>query len=300
MSNRLDIPKTDVEPLNAILQTLRLKVRERGSYEGSNIPQFSGRVYGGQVFGQAIVAAHDTIDEEISGREIHSITAAFLHPGDQSQPINFDVEEVNDSRSFSTRRVHASQDGRTIFSCRASFQEKQDGFEHQSVQPEAPDPETLESSVEFFASFDHPASRAMHETNAVDLRHVDGPIWVHPAEETDKPTLIWFRMRNPLPENSSQLLHRALLAYSTDQFMLEPVMRRHGMFWMSPDISVATLDHSIWWHRDVDMSEWILAELVSPSAQGGRGLSIAKFFQNGQHVATMSQEGMTRSRKNST
>lgn len=296
MARYIDIPATDEEPLNAIMTTLRLRVRERGSYEGSNIFQLSGRVYGGQVFGQAIVAAHNTLDDELADREIHSITAAFLHPGDQSKPVNFDVEEVNDSRSFSTRRVHASQDGKTIFTCRASFQEKQPGFDHASVAPEAPNPESLESSVEFFSSFDHPVSRAMHETNAVDMRHVGGPIWIRPVPETDEPTLIWFKMRNPLPKGTSQLLHRALLAYATDQFMLEPIMRRHGMFWMSPDISVATLDHSIWWHRDVDVTDWVLAELVSPSAQGGRGLSIAKFFQHGTHVATMSQEGMTRSR----
>lgn len=296
MDRYLEIPSTEVEPLAAILNTLRLKVRADKSFEGTNLVQFSGRVYGGQVFGQAIMAAFATVDEELSGRNIHSITAAFIRAGDQSKPIAFDVEEVNDSRSFSTRRVHASQDGHTIFSCRASFQEDQPGVEHASVQPEAPDPETLHSSAEFFANFDHPAARAMHSTNAVDLRHVDGPIWVKPAKTKEPRTLIWFKMRNELPPGSPQILHRAILAYATDQFMLEPIMRAHGMFWLSPDVSLATLDHTIWWHRNVNMSDWVLAELNSPSAQGGRGLSLAKFFQNGIHVATMAQEGMTRTR----
>lgn len=289
-------PSTTQEPLASILRTLRLKVREPGSFEGSNLSQLSGRIYGGQVFGQAIMAARATVDEELAGRQIHSITAAFLRPGNQEKPIYFDVEEILDSRSFSTRRIHASQDGKTILSARASFQEPQPGVEHASHVPIAPAPETLESSVEFFSQFDHPASRVMHYTNAVDLRHVGGPIWIRPVPPTDEPTLIWFKMRSPMPKESSQLLHRAMLAYATDQFMLEPVMRRHGMYWMSPDISVATLDHAIWWHRDLDMSEWVLAELESPSAQGGRGLSLAKFFQGGVHVATMAQEGMTRTR----
>lgn len=153
--------------------------------------------------------------------------------------------------------------GRPFF-CRASFQERQPGVEHASEVPCAPDPETLESSVEFFANFDHPASKHMHTTSAIDMRHVDGPIWVRPAAKRDGHTLIWFKIRGEMPAGSSQLLHRAMLAYATDQFMLEPVMRMHGMFWLSPDISLATLDHAIWWHRDVDMSDWVLAELDSP------------------------------------
>ncbi|QRV02995.1 thioesterase family protein [Arcanobacterium phocisimile] len=296
MTTYLPVPSTPEEPLSAILNTLRLQVREPGSYVGENLSQFNGRVYGGQVFGQAVMAAWASVAEHYPQREIHSITAAFMRPGDQHEPITFDVEEVNDSRSFSTRRVHASQFGKTILSCRASFQEIQPGIEHSSEVPVAPEPQELESSVDFFAGFSHPASKHMHMTNAIDMRHVDGPIWVKPARKRDSHTLIWFKTRNDVPQGAPQLLHRALLAYATDQFMLEPVMRRHGMFWLSSDISLATLDHAIWWHRNVDMSDWVLAELDSPSAQGGRGLSVAKFFQHGVHIATMAQEGMTRSR----
>ncbi|MFP7697047.1 acyl-CoA thioesterase [Trueperella sp. LYQ143] len=295
----LAIPKTTDEPLASVLATLRMQEVEAGRYVGKNLPQLSGRVYGGQVFAQAVVAAWATMDEGYADRHIHSITAAFLRPGKIDEPTVFEVEDVLDGRSFSTRRVLAYQDGNTIFSARASFQKHQAGVEHQSVQPAAPDPHTLESSARFFAQFDHPAARAMSSTNAVDLRHVGGPIWLKPVEPTSEPTLIWFKLRNPMPADSSQLLHRAILAYSTDQFMLEPILRRHGMYWMSKEISLATLDHSIWWHRDVDMSRWILAELSSPSAQGGRGLCVARFFQEGAHIATMSQEGMVRMRPTS-
>lgn len=293
----LPVPQTPEEPLSSILATLRMEQRKPGSFVGSNLYQLSGRVYGGQVFAQAVVAARATVAEEFNGREIHSITAAFLRPGKLDVPTQFDVEDVLDGRSFSTRRVLASQNGDTILSARASFQEIQPGAEHESPPPEAPDPDTLESSAEFFASLDHPAAKVMSSTNAIDMRHVGGPIWLKPAPEPSDTLLIWFKLRNQMPPNAPQLLHRAILAYSSDQFMLEPVLRKHGMYWASQDLSLATLDHAIWWHRDVDMSDWVLAELASPSAQGSRGLSLAKFFQNGRHVATMSQEGMVRSRR---
>lgn len=291
----LPTPETNDEPLSSVLRTLKMKECEPGSYEGTNLNQVSGRVYGGQVFAQAVVAAHATVADEYLSRQIHSITAAFLRPGRLDVPTRLDVEDVLDGRSFSTRRVHASQNGKTILTARASFQEIQPGMEHESPMPDAPAPETLPSSADYFANMDNPVGRIMNSTNATDLRYVDGPIWLKPSPHRSERTLIWFRLRNPVPD-TSQFMHRALLAYSTDQFMLEPVLRRHGLFWMSPKLSLATLDHSIWWHRDVNMSEWILAELTSPSAQGGRGLSLARFFQDGRHVATMSQEGMVRSR----
>lgn len=291
---QLQIPHTNTEPLSTVLSTLRLESTEEGSFIGKNLRQFQPRVYGGQVLAQAVVAAHATMTAEREAREIHSITGAFLRPGDIEVPTQFDVEDVLDGRSFSTRRIHASQHAQTIFSARASFQEPQRGVEHQSHAPQAPDPELLESSVDFFAAIDHPVARALSATNAIDMRHVDGAIWFKPQQEHRAHTLIWFKLRSPMPPESSQTLHRAMLAYATDQFMLEPIMRAHGVAWMDRGVALATLDHAIWWHRDVDMSQWVLAELDSPSAQGGRGLSIAKFFQGGAHVATMSQEGMIR------
>lgn len=294
---RISIPTSNDEPLASVLNTLRMRIKESNCFEGSNLPQFSGRVYGGQVFAQAVIAAASSLSEAgMPSRNIHSITAAFLRPGQIDEPITFDVEDVLDGRSFSTRRIYASQFGQTIFSARASFQEQQPGVEHQSVMPSAPPPEELESSVAYFASLDLPIARFMSSTNAIDMRHVDGAIWTRPQKDPSDTTLLWFKLRNPMPSESNQLLHRAILAYATDQFMLEPILRMHGMSWLHPDLSLATLDHAIWWHRNIDMSAWVLAELSSPSAQGGRGLSIAKFFQNGQHVATMAQEGMVRTR----
>lgn len=293
------IPEYFTEPLASVLNVLRLEKIGAGKYRGANLRHISDRVYGGQVFAQAVISAADTLEigtsEKLSApRQIHSITAAFLRPGAVDTPTDFEVEDVLDGNSFSTRRILAYQNGKTIFSARASFQKTQDGIEHCSSMPSAPDPNTLESSTDFFASMDLPIAKHLNRYDAVDMRHVDGAIWIHPQKNLTTTTKIWFKLRSAMPENSTQTLHRAMLAYATDQFMLEPIMRAHGQYWLNPQLSLATLDHAIWWHRDVDISNWILAELSSPSAQGGRGLSIAKFFQEGRHIATMAQEGMIR------
>lgn len=294
MTSLLPVPETSQEPLSSILTTIRLERRGDNSYRGNtNLDQLSGRVYGGQVLAQAVMAAADTFNG-IQDRVIHSQTAAFLRPADTKKPLDIDVEVVNDGRSFSTRRVFASQDGQTVFTARDSFQRDQPGLEHQTTPPEVPWPDELESSVEIFSSVDHPAARWMSSTNAMDLRHVEGNIYLGKAPREVRTSHIWFKTRSPMPAESSQMLQRAMLAYAADQFMLEPILRAHGMSWVTKGLSAATLDHTSWWHRDVDMSDWVLAELHTPSAQGGRGLTLATFFQNGYHVATMAQEGMIR------
>lgn len=295
MDKKIYVPASTTEPLASLLNTLRLERLGDGHYRGNdNLPQLSKRVYGGQVLAQAVVAAADTIDN-CDGRPIHSKTAAFLAPGDVDKPIDFEVEVINDGRSFATRLVHARQDGRIIFTARDSFQLRQPGFDHADPAPDVPGPENLPSSVDLFASVDHPAARFMSSTNALDMRHVEGQIYLRPPAEARPTTHIWFKTRSPMPEGVCQTLSRAVLAYAADQFMLEPILHAHGLSWMSPGLSAATLDHTTWWHRDVDPSSWILAELHSPSAQGGRGLTLAKFFQDGRLVATMAQEGMVRS-----
>lgn len=287
------IVETDREPLASVLNTLRLRREGENRYRGEiNLPQLSGRIYGGQVLAQAVVAATDTLGDP--DRLIHSQTAAFLAPGDVTKPVDIEVNVVNDGRSFSTRRVLVTQGERTIFSARDSFQLRQPGVEHHDHPPRVPWPDELQSSVDIFSSVDHPAARFMSSTNAIDIRHVDGDMYLQPNASRSSTPRIWFRTRSPLPENTPQSLQRAMLAYAADQFMLEPIMHAHGLCWATPGISLATLDHTTWWHRDVNCSDWVLAELHSPSAQGGRGLTLAKFFQSGELIATMAQEGMVR------
>ncbi|WP_054952032.1 acyl-CoA thioesterase [Flaviflexus massiliensis] len=294
MDNAIDIPTSSTEPLASLLHTLRLERLGDNLYRGhSNLAQLSGRVYGGQVLAQAVIAAADTF-ENSEDRLVHSQTAAFLRPGDVKKEIDFKVDIINDGRSFSTRLVHAMQDGEIIFSARDSFQVKQDGVEHADEMPDVPGPENFQSSVDLFSSVDHPAARFMSSTNSLDMRHVNGQVYLRPAKEIRSTNYVWFKMRTPLPKAATQTQKRAILAYGADQFMLEPILLSHHLSWSTPKISLATLDHTTWWHRDVDPSDWILAELHSPSAQGGRGLSLAKFFQDGKLVATMAQEGMVR------
>ena len=295
MTRFLAIPETDLEPLATVLNTLRLEALGDNRYRGRNLYQLGGRVYGGQVLAQATMVAADTLPAA-EDRLVTSITAAFLSPGAIDSPTDFEVAELNDGRSFSTRTVNAIQNGRIIFASRISAQLHQPGPSFGSPQPEAPDPETLPSSVDFFASLNDPRGHIMSTTNSLDMRHVGGHIYIRPAQDRTPRQLIWIRTRTPMPAGSSKLLQRAVLGYAADQFMLEPVMRATGLYWSHPDASLATLDHAIWWHRNFDISDWILADLESPSAQNGRGLVIAKFFQNGRHIATMSQEGMVKVR----
>lgn len=298
MTSRIELPACTHEPLAGLLNTLRLERTGQNRYQAKNIPQLTGRVYGGQILAQATIAAADTVNlgADPDERLAHSITAAFLRPGKVDTLTEFEVVELNDARSFSTRSVRARQNGVILFTARVSFQLYQPGPSFGTSMPYAPDPETLRSSVDFFSRVDNVWGHLMSTTNAVDMRHVDGHIYTGPAKVASNHTQIWFRSRVPMPENSSKLLQRAMLGYAADQFMLDPVMRQTGIYWTNPSASIATLDHSIWWHRNFDMSDWILADLESPSAQNGRGLSIAKFFQHGKHVATMSQEGMVRLR----
>lgn len=295
MDTKIFVPECSTEPLASLLNTLRLEKLDGHRYLGdTNLPQLSGRVYGGQVLAQAVMAAADTFDD-CDVRPIHSQTAAFLAPGDVKRPISFAVDVISDGRSFATRLVHAKQDDRIIFTARDSFQFQQPGVDHEDRAPNVPGPENFPSSVDLFASVDHPAARFMSSTNSLDMRHVDGQIYLRPAREEQSTIHIWFKTRSPIPDNASQTLKRAVLAYAADQFMLEPIMQKHGLAWSTPGIALATLDHTTWWHRDVDPASWILAELHSPSAQGGRGLTLAKFYQDGTLVATMAQEGMVRS-----
>ncbi|UFU04063.1 acyl-CoA thioesterase II [Ruania suaedae] len=277
-------------PLTAVLAALDLEQTDEDTFVGASLPQLHGRVYGGQVLAQALLAAGRTMAPE---RLPHSVHGYFLRPGALDEPITFAVERLRDGRSFSARRTHAVQSGKPILSMIASFQENQPGLEHADAMPEVPGPESLPSSVELFGSLDHPVAQFFYRNGAFDMRHTDGNLFTGPAEERTDRQQLWMRARGPIP--GGQLHHRAMLAYACDQVMLEPIMRRHGLSWMSREASVASLDHAMWWHRDVDAGEWLLFVQSSPSARGGRGLGEAKVFDRaGALVATIAQEGMLR------
>lgn len=297
------------DALDRLLQVLDLRHLEgwgpRGEEDvlrGDSMRGPANRVYGGQVLAQAILAADRTVPD---GRLIHSLHGYFLREGRVEEPIDFAVERLRDGRSFSARRTHAIQFGKPILSMIASFQEDQPGYEHSMSMPEdVPPPEEVGSAIDELAVL--PAGAAgrtqFWADSAFELRHVGGSLYLHPdttlAGGGTPPAAqrVWMRTRRPL-DIKEQAMHRALLAFACDQLMLEPALRAAGKSWQDVGTSVpmASLDHGMWWHRDVQVDEWMLFVQNSPTAQGGRALGTAQVYtQDGALVASAGQEGMIR------
>ncbi len=250
-----------------------------------------GRVFGGQVLAQSLVAAQRTIPED---RPVHSMHGYFLRPGDAGQPITFSVDRIHDGRSFSTRRTQAYQDGVPILSMIASFQEEDEGLEHQAAMPSGiPEPESLPSAAESLSGIDHPVANFWATQRAFDLRHIPSPIYFSVEGDHVPHQAIWVKALGTLPDDPG--LHRAALAYVSDYTILEPIMRAHGISWVHPGLKAASLDHAMWWHRSGRVDEWMLYVQESPNARGGRGLSLGRIYsRDGVLLASIAQEGMVR------
>jgi acyl-CoA thioesterase II len=250
-----------------------------------------GRVFGGQVLAQSIIAGMRTVPDD---RIVHSMHGYFLRPGNVDLPITFSVDRIHDGRSFSTRRTQAYQDGLPILSMIASFQDADEGFEHQVEMPTGlPDPETLPDSAATLADVDHPVARYWASDRPFDMRHISGPVYLGVEGEHVAHQAVWIKAIGALPDDPN--LHRAALAYASDYTILEPSMRRHGIAWSTPGLKIASLDHAMWWHRFGRVDEWLLYAQESPSATGGRGLSLGRIYQrDGVLLASVAQEGMIR------
>ena len=250
-----------------------------------------GRVYGGQVLAQCVVAASRTVD---SDRAIHSLHGYFLRPGDINLPITFSVDRLRDGRSFSTRRVQAFQKGEPIFSMIASFQVADGGLNHQLDMPaDLPTPESLPSAAEVIGVLEHPKAQFWAKARPFDIRHVGTPIYFSVEGAHVPHQAVWIKALAPLPTGS--VLHAAALAYASDYTILESIYRRHGIAWSHPGLNSASLDHAMWFHRPVRVDDWLLYIQESPSAQGGRGLATGRIYtRDGVLVATVAQEGMVR------
>ncbi|MGO4342911.1 acyl-CoA thioesterase [Pedococcus sp. 2YAF34] len=254
-----------------------------------------GRVFGGQVLAQCVMAAGRTvadIDDGDGVRTIHSLHGYFMRPGDDTKPIRFAVERMRDGRSFSTRRVHAIQDGLPILSMITSFQEAAGGLDHQETMPQVAGPETLPPLSDLYGAVDHPAARHLLR-RPIELRHVEGDVFAEPGPEQLAHQSVWLKAIGDLPDDP--LVHAAVLAYASDYTLLEPVIRRHGLAWSDRRLRPASLDHAMWFHRPAQVDDWILYTQESPSASGGRGLGLGRMFgADGALVATVAQEGMVR------
>ena len=258
---------------------------------GPAFPTPHGRSFGGQVLGQAISAAGTTVPAD---RPIHSLHGYFLRPGNSEERMTFEVARLHDGRSFSTRRVQAYQDGKELMSLIASFQEPDDGLEHQEATDLAglPDPEALPNVWEKYGHLAGNGQASWVMNRPFDFRYVESDIILDVAERTNKQR-VWFRSRDTL--DASPLIHAAALGFASDYLLLEPIARKHGVPWATPGIRAASLDHAMWFHRPFRVDEWLLYELESPTAQGGRGLTHGRFYNRaGELVASVAQEGMFR------
>ncbi len=283
--------------LETLVRQLDLESLEVNLFRGESRTVGSPRVFGGQVLGQALVAAERTVE----GRLPHSLHGYFLLPGDVDTPIVYQVDRIRDGRSFSARRVQAIQHGRPILSMIASFQVEEGGLEHAAPMPAVPAPETLPSSgslVERWIAEAAPVPPAIAEglrtPLAVELRPIAPLSPLRPAV-AGPAQAVWFRTVDAVPDDPR--LHRAILAYATDFALLGTALRPHGRSWWQPSMAVASIDHALWFHRPARIDEWLLYVMDSPSAQSARGLARGTIFDRaGRLVASVAQEGLMRVR----
>ncbi|MFS0794035.1 acyl-CoA thioesterase [Microbacterium sp. 1P10AE] len=281
-----------IDPVASLLAVLDL--RDAGArttediFTGVSQPMPSGRVYGGQVLAQSIVAASRTLPPE---RTVHSMHGYFLRPGDPAAGITFSVDRIHDGRSFSTRRTQAFQAGVPIFSMIASFQDEGPGLEHAEPMPVGiPFPEDLPP---FDDSQLHPVSRKLFSERPVDVLHVPSPVYTSVEGPHVPRQAVWMRTRRELPDDPA--VHRAALAYLSDLTIQETILRGHGVPWSVPGLRVASLDHAMWWHRPGRVDDWLLYVQESPNARGGRGLSTGRIYtREGTLLASVAQEIMVR------
>lgn len=283
------------QALNNLLALLNLEKIEEGLFRGQSEDLGLRQVFGGQVVGQALYAAKETVPSE---RLVHSFHSYFLRPGDSEKPIVYDVEVLRDGNSFSARRVAAIQNGKPIFYMTASFQAPETGFEHQKPMPSAPGPDNLKSETDIARAFENflppPVREKFLCDKPLEIRPVEfhNPLKGHVAEPT---RMAWFRANGTLPQDLR--VHQYLLSYASDFNFLPVALQPHGVGFLEPGMQVATIDHSMWFHRPFDLNDWLLYSVESTSASSARGFVRGEFYtQEGVLVASTVQEGVMRKR----
>ena len=282
--------------LDDLVSLLSLEQIEENLFRGRSQDLGFRQLFGGQVLGQCISAASQTVEE---ARHVHSMHGYFLRPGDASLPVVYQVERTRDGGSFSTRRVVAVQKGKPIFFCSASFQYHEDGFHHQSEMPDVPGPEGLKSETDLARMVAPMIPERMRERfiadKPIEIRPVTliNPFAPQPCEPVKH---VWFRAAGELPDDPQ--LHKYLLAYASDFNLLTTSMQPHGVSVSQKFMQVASLDHSLWFHRNLRMDDWLLYAMDSPWAGNARGFSRASIYnRQGELVASVAQEGLTRVRE---
>ncbi|MAQ53013.1 MAG: acyl-CoA thioesterase II [Pseudomonas sp.] len=281
------------ELLDDLVDLLALEKIEENLFRGRSQDLGFKQLFGGQVLGQSLSAASQTVDPE---RHVHSVHGYFLRPGNADLPIVYQVDPLRDGGSFTTRRVQAIQKGKPIFTMISSFQGDEAGYEHQAVMPDVPGPEDLPNETEWTRRYQH----LIHE-KVRDKVLCGKPIEIRPVGEFNpfEPRVgepvryMWYRADGTLPDDPQ--VHRYLLAYASDFHLLGTAMQPHAISSWSRDMQVASLDHSLWYHRPLRMDDWLLYAMDSPSASGSRGLSRGQIFNRaGELVASVTQESLMR------
>jgi acyl-CoA thioesterase II len=250
------------------------------------------RVFGGQVAGQALVAAGRTVPED---RPVHSLHAYFIRPGDPTVPLIYLVERVRDGRSFTTRRVSVIQHGKTIFTLSASFHHYEPGVEHAEPMPEVPPPDAIPPTAERMEKLFGPSVREWYGGNPIDIRHI-GPLTFEAERDPSLRTtrnLVWLRADGELPDDP--LLHVCLVTYASDMTLLDSVLLAHGLSWADGRTTGASLDHAMWFHGPFRADRWLLYVQDSPVARGATGLARGEMYTSeGELVVSVVQEGLIR------
>ena len=287
--------ESEKSPVDELIALLDLEKIEENIFRGLSPKDRSQRVFGGQVLGQALVAAGRTVDNRVC----HSLHAYFLVAGDPKVPILYEVDRSRDGSSFSARRVVAIQHGRQIFNMSVSFQIVESGLEHQIDAPKVPGPDDLPSEDDFRRQMADkiPADYREHflRPRPIELRPVDR-VDIFAPQKREPRQSVWVRATGPLPDDIA--LNQCVLAYASDMTLLDTSLLPHGIGWFEDDIQIASIDHAMWFHRPFRADQWLLYVQDSPSASGARGFNRGLIYaQDGKLVASVAQEGLMRMRE---
>ena len=281
--------------VNDLVALFDLEPIELNIYRGQNRNIGTGRLFGGQVLAQALVAAQRTVDDD---RPVHSMHGYFILAGDLAVPVDYFVDRLRDGGSFTTRRVTAIQNGNAIFELSASFHRREEGLEHQAEMPDVPDPETLPSELDVLRARAQEIPEALRsiltQDRPLDFRLIDDP---DPFDASPRLPRRRFWVKAVGSMRDRALEHQAVLAYASDYGLLGSALNPHGVSYRDPRLMVASLDHSIWFHRPFRMDDWLLYVAESPVSAWGRGFARGTFFtRGGVLVASTAQEGLVRVR----
>lgn len=292
MSELVPAPNLLSGPVVPVTNSLRLRTTGPDQFAACSLPEVQ-RVYGGQLIAQGLLSAAATL--ESPSRLPHSLHAYFLRGADPVEELSFEVERTRDGRSFSNRQVVCYQEDKEILTLSASFQEPQGSEQFERRPPKVPAASDLVSSLRVLDNMDHPITKFMGPTIPFDIRHVQGAIYETPDPKRRSRQQVWMRPLEQFSSSVPQTFHRAFTAFMVDQLMLEAAVRERGLSWSTSGVSLASLDHAMWFHQHVNVNDWLLFDCSVTDIGGERAKGDVTIFDTSSKlVASASQEGMLR------